>query len=69
MEYWGFKTRKYKGDRLCEAIVGRDPYSYQPHLLKCDKPATVVYFRDDYDSIGALLCSDCHEKMVAKEKG
>lgn len=56
------KDRKYKGDRCCEAIVGVDPKSFQPHLLKCDKPAVMIYFADGWN-LGALLCQDCYDRV------
>ena len=60
-----YKDRKYKGDRLCEAIVGRDPTSHQPHLIKCKNPAAWVYFREG-DQLGALLCQECYTRIKNK---
>jgi hypothetical protein len=61
-----YKNRKYKGDRFCEAIVGIDPNSYQPHLLKCGNQATWVYFAKG-DQFGALLCEECFDRIIKKE--
>jgi len=68
--------RKARKNAICECIVGQDPNSHQPHLIKCGKPAAFVWFRrmwltevikesDEpmYANVGAACCQECFDKI------
>lgn len=69
---------KYKSCKkgLCECIIGQDPNSRQPHLIKCKKPVAFVWFwrqwfaeiikgsaEPIYSNIGAPCCQECFDKI------
>lgn len=54
--------KKCKKDRWCEAALGLDPKSKQPHLLRCQNKAVVLYFYKDGVN-GFPLCQSCYEKI------
>ena len=65
------KTKKYKGDHLCECVVDIE-YKSNPHLIKCKNKAVLIYFRDDNkrrSDFGVLMCLDCWTKYEKKHGG
>lgn len=67
--------RKSKKGR-CECIIGQDPKSHQPHLIKCGKPVSYIWFWRQwfaeiikessdpiFSGIGAPCCQECFDKI------
>lgn len=53
------------GKQLCEAIIGRDPNSHQPKLIRCNNKAELLYYHNDNGKLrhGFPMCKECFDKM------
>lgn len=74
------RYRSLKKGGLCECVIGLDPNSHQPHLIKCKKPAAYIWFwrqrlvekikkitEPIFSNIGARCCEECFDKIINEE--
>lgn len=59
-------SKKFKNKRgeTCDCIIGRDPNSRQPRLIRCKNVATYYWYEGT--NIPAIVCDGCLERLKAK---
>jgi hypothetical protein len=70
------KYERVKGIHYCDCIVGQDPNSHQPHLIRCENVAKWMWYwreyiqeilhesdKPMYNKIGARVCQECFDKI------
>lgn len=68
MNKHSIKIKPYRGDKLCDAVVGQNPNSRSPQLLRCKNKAEFLYSDSSKFGFPALLCKDCCDKISAKDR-